>query len=78
MRAISNRIRRLERILVPPVLEEGQSAAEILWARRRRRAEAAGQPYPPEPLRSWTGPPCWAVSLVDVLRGRYRDEPPPP
>jgi hypothetical protein len=27
MRAISNRIRTLERTLVPPVLEEGESAA---------------------------------------------------
>ena len=77
MKTIIRRIRTLERILVPPVIEEGQSAAEILRARRRRRLEAAGQPYPPEPRRSWTGPPCRAVSLVDVLRGRYRDNPPP-
>ena len=78
MRAISNRIRKLERILVPPALDEQESLVAVLLARRRRRLEAAGQPYPPEPPRSWTGPPCWAVSLVDVLRGRYRDKVPPP
>jgi hypothetical protein len=40
MRAISNRIRRLEKIVAPPVPEEGESAADVLRARRRRRLEA--------------------------------------
>ena len=71
MRAISNRIRRLERMLATPALEEGESAADILLARRRRRLEAAGQTVVDQPRKSWTGPPCWAVSLFDVLSGRY-------
>jgi hypothetical protein len=58
MRAISNRIPRLERTLVPPVLEEGESAADILRARRRRRLEAAGQPFVHEPRRNWTASAC--------------------
>ena len=72
MRAISNWIRTLERTLVPPVLEEGESAADILRARRRRRLEAAGLPSDPQPPRSWTPSECRKVSLADVLSGRYR------
>lgn len=71
MRAISNRIRRLERTLVPPVLAEGESAAAILQARRRRRLEAAGHPLQ---RRSWTPSECRKVSLADVLSGRYREQ----
>jgi hypothetical protein len=69
MRAISNRIRRLERALVPPVLEEGESAAEILRARRRRRLEAAGLPFVEEPRIRWTAAQC-----RDILSGRYREK----
>jgi hypothetical protein len=72
MRAISNRIRKLERTLVPPVLEEGESATDILRARRRRRLEAAGLPSDPQPRRSWRPSECRKVSLADVLSGRYR------
>ena len=78
MRAISNRIRRLERTLVQPVLEEGESAADILRARQRRRMEAAGLPYVEEPRIRWTAAQCRNVSLVDILSGRYNDKNPPP
>jgi signal transduction histidine kinase len=74
MRAISNRIRRLVRALVPPVLEEGESGAEILRARRRRRLEAAGLPFVEEPRIRWTAAQCRNVSLVDILSGRYREK----
>jgi hypothetical protein len=75
MRAISNRIRRLERILVPPLDERGNLVA-VLRARRRRRLEAAGQPDVHEPRRDWTAPPGWGRSLIDVLRSRYRNQNP--
>jgi hypothetical protein len=58
MRAISYRIRRLEKIVAPPVPEEGESAADVLRARRRRRLEAAGQPFVDQQRRSWTLSEC--------------------
>jgi hypothetical protein len=45
MRPISNRIRRLERTLAEPMLEEGESAADIL-----RRAGGAAWKRPAYPL----------------------------
>ena len=72
MRAISNRIRRLERIVAPPPQDEGESAAAVLDARRRRRLEADGQPFDPRPRRNWTPSECRKVSLADILSGRYR------
>jgi hypothetical protein len=74
MRAISNRIRRLERTLVELVLEEGESAADMLRARRRRRLEAAGQTSVDAPHRSWTLSECRNISLADVLSGRYSEK----
>jgi hypothetical protein len=71
MRAISYRIRRLEKIVASPVPEEGESAADILRARRRRRLEAAGLPFEDERRISWTLSECRRVSLTDVLSGRY-------
>jgi hypothetical protein len=74
MRAISNRIRKLERIGTPPPQDEGESAAAVLDARRRRRLEAAGQPFVDQQRRSWTLSECRNVSLADVLSGRYREK----
>jgi hypothetical protein len=73
MKAISYRIRRLEKIVAPSVPEEGESAADALRARRRRRLEAAGQPFVDQQRRSWTLSECRNVSLADVLSGRYRE-----
>jgi hypothetical protein len=78
MRAISNRIRRLEKTFVPPVLEEGESMADILRARERRHKEASGEPYVEEPRIPWTEAQCRNVSMVDVLSGRYNDKNPRP
>ncbi len=75
MRAISNRIRRLESILATPLAQDpGESLAAVLDARRRRRLEAAGQPFVDQLRRSWTLSECWKVSLADVLSGRYREQ----
>jgi hypothetical protein len=74
MRAINNRIRMLERTLVSLVLEEGESAADILRARRRRRLEAVGHPFVHEPRGSWALSECRRISLADVLSGRSRKQ----
>jgi hypothetical protein len=37
-----------------------------------RRLEADGQPFDPQPRRSWTPSECRKVSLADILSGRYR------
>ncbi len=78
MRAISNRLRRLEKTIAPPVPEEGESAADIFRARRRRRLEAAGEPFVEDPRIRWTAAQCRNVSLVDVFSGRCHDKDPPP
>jgi hypothetical protein len=74
MRAINTRIRRLERIVAPPLQDERESAAAVLDARRRRRLEAAGQPFVEEPRIRWTPAQCRNASLVDILSGRYREK----
>jgi hypothetical protein len=73
MRTIGNRIRKLERRLAPPTPFEGESAAAVLDARRRRRLDA-GQSCVDQPRRSWTPSECRKVSLTDVLSGRYREK----
>jgi hypothetical protein len=60
-------------VLNRPLQDERESLVAVLRARRRRRLEAAGQPYADGPQRSWTGSPHRALSLTDVLRGRYRE-----
>ena len=74
MRAISDRIRRLERTLGPQASDDVEGVAVVLDARRRRRLEAAGQPFEPQPRRSRTFLECRKLSLTDVLSGRYRDK----
>jgi hypothetical protein len=79
MRAISNRIRRLENILTPPqVQDERESLVEVMERRlRRRHLEAADLPFVEEPRRPST-PYGRNVSLADILSGRYHDKAPPP
>ena len=78
MRAISNRIRRLESILAPQALDQQDGVAAVLVARRRRRLKAAGLPFKDEPRIRWTAAQCRNVSLVDIFSGRYNDKNPPP
>ena len=66
MRAITNRICRLEAHLAPHEGLESWRLANVLYERRRRRVEAAGEPFdgaPPE--RRTTGP---RLSVVEMLR----------
>jgi hypothetical protein len=71
MRAISNRIRRLERTLLPPpVQDERESLADVLDRRRRRHLEAAGLPVEDEPRETWT-PYGRNVSRLSFLRQRH-------
>ena len=48
MRAIVNRLRRLEKAAIP--LERERSIVEAILESSRRRLEASGQPYHEEPL----------------------------
>ena len=55
MNAIERRLRRLEDQIKPRVNERGETAADVVRARRRRRLEAAGLPYE-EPTQEFAGP----------------------
>lgn len=52
MKAIIRRLRRLED--VTPSVEAGQTTADLIKARRRRRLEASGQPDKDLPLVDYT------------------------
>ena len=71
MRAITNRICRLEAHLAPHEGLESWRLANVLYERRRRRVEAAGEPFDgPPPERRTPGP---RLSVVEMLRlGRQR------
>jgi hypothetical protein len=70
MRAIARRLRRLENRLAPEADLRPWRIANVLYERRRRLAEAVGQPFedvPPQPGRG----PC--LSIAETLR-RRREE----
>ena len=70
VKALATRIRRLEARLAPQEDLESWRAANILYERRRRRAEAAGEPFDrPPPERRTTGP---RLSIAETLRRARR------
>jgi hypothetical protein len=74
VKALANRIRRIEERLAPAVGSDVCRAATILYERRRRRALAAGELFdqlPPVP------PPrgVRALSVAETLRQRYLKRP---
>ena len=69
VKAIDRRLRRLEGQARPIVNECGQTPAEVLRERRRRRLEAAGLPFEDLPLETFAG----AQTLAEAIRmGRRR------
>jgi hypothetical protein len=71
MKALKRRIRRLEQRLAPQPASKGPSAVDILRERRRRRLEAAGQPFEepaPAQVAGGSGRPR---SVVEILRQAY-------
>jgi hypothetical protein len=72
MRAIERRVRRLEFRPKPMLNEHGQSLAEVIRERRRKRCEAEGTPYVEPPPVDLTG----CRSIADVIwraRRQYQD-----
>jgi hypothetical protein len=71
VKAINRRIRRLEERLAPREDLESCRLADVLYERRRRRAEATGEPFDdPPPERRIRGP---RISIAETLRlGRRR------
>jgi hypothetical protein len=71
MKAITGRLHRLEKRLVPQVDEKVQRAAETLRERRRRRLEAAGQPFEQQEKVVSAGS-SRRLSLAETIRERRR------
>jgi hypothetical protein len=72
MKAIDRRLRRLEESFSPQENEQGESLAELIRARRRRRAEASGEPFELRPCEVIHDQDRY-LSVADILRsGRQR------
>jgi hypothetical protein len=72
MKAIIRRLRRLEEDRVVRKRDEGPNLAEVIRERRRRRAEACGEPFEVRPCKVIYDQD-WPISVADVLRsGRRR------
>ena len=80
MKAIIRRLCRLEEVRVVRE-QEGPSPVELMRERRRRRAEADGEPFEERPDEELTYDPN--VSVADILRKVWyrraaaQNEPPP-
>ena len=73
MRAIDRRLRRLQDLLAPQENEEVGRLVELLRARRRRRAEQAGEPLEVRRFEALTDDQNRSLSIADILRsGRRR------
>ena len=72
MKAIDRRLRRLQERLAPQENEEVGRLVALLRERRRRRAEASGEPFEVRPCKVIYDQD-WPISVADVLRsGRRR------
>jgi hypothetical protein len=72
MKAIIRRLRRLEELRVVRE-QEGPSPVELIRERRRRRAEASGEPFEEWPCEYHVDDQNGALSVADILRaGRIR------
>jgi hypothetical protein len=78
MKAIDRRLRRLEESFAPEEIEQGESLAELIRARRRRRLESSGEPFEVRPC-DVIHDQDRSLSVADVLRmGRRRVTAPQP
>jgi hypothetical protein len=64
VKAIVRRLRRLEDQARSIMNERGETLAEVVRARRRRRLEAAGLPFDDGPLVTFAGD----LSLAEIIR----------
>jgi hypothetical protein len=72
MKAIDRRLRRLQDRFAPEENEEVGRLVELLRERRRRRAEACGEPFEVRPYESLTDDPNRPLSIADILRSGHR------
>ena len=73
MRTISRRLRKLEDRFAPKENEEVRSLVTLLRERRRRRAEANGEPFDERPSEWHIDDQNGPLSIADILRmGRRR------
>ena len=68
MKAIIRRLRRLEEVRAVREQDEGPSPIDLIRERRRRRAEANGEPFEERLYRGLTYDPNEAPSVADILR----------
>ena len=68
MKAIIRRLCRLEEVRAVREQYEGPSPIDLIRERRRRRAEAIGEPFEERPYRRLTYDPNEALSVADILR----------
>jgi hypothetical protein len=68
MKAIFRRLRRIEARLAPLPDVASQRAAELIRERRRRRLEAAGQPYDELPWHTVALLPGRRLSIAETIR----------
>jgi hypothetical protein len=78
MKAIDRRLRRLEDSFAPQENEEVGRLVELLRARRRRRAEQAGEPLKVRRCEALTDDQNRPLSIADILRGGRRRVAMPP
>jgi hypothetical protein len=67
MKTIIRRLRRIEARLAPEPDAASERAAELIRERRRRRLEAAGQPYDELPWHTVALQPGRRLSLTETL-----------
>ncbi len=73
MKAIDRRLRWLEERLAPQENEEAGRLVALLRERRRRRAEASGEPFEERPCEWHVDDQNGPLSVADILRmGRRR------
>jgi hypothetical protein len=68
MKVMFRRLRRLEERVAPKLDVATQRVAELIRERRRRRLEAAGQPYEELPWHTVAFPPGRRLSIAETIR----------
>jgi hypothetical protein len=68
MKTMIRRLRRIEARLAPKPDVASERAAELIRERRRRRLEAAGQPYEELPWHTVALPPGRRLSIAETIR----------
>lgn len=72
MKTIIRRLRRLEEDRSSPERQEREGLAELLRERRRRRAEASGEPFEEWPGEKDRDDHDAPLSVAGILRSRFR------